>query len=142
MVDFHQSVSDRSIYLRYFQFLKLSQRVSHERLIRICSNDYDREIALVAVDGPRILAVGRLRRTGEEDAEFGVLVIDSAQGMGLGTEMVERLIRIARAEGVRMLHADVHGENGKMLHLLRKLDFKLRSEPGDPVYQAARPLNG
>ena len=31
-----------------FRALKLVQRIAHERLTRICFNDYDREIALVA----------------------------------------------------------------------------------------------
>ena len=48
MVQFHETLSERSVYLRYFHMIKLSQRVSHERLTRICFNDYDREIALVA----------------------------------------------------------------------------------------------
>jgi acetyltransferase len=137
MVKFHESVSDHSVYLRYFQFLKLSQRVAHERLVRICFNDYDREIALVAErligPEPTIIGVGRLRKTSEEQAELGLLIIDSAQGMGLGTEMVRRLIEIGRLEGLRSIHADVHSENPKMLHLLRKFGFKMAIEPGDPV---------
>ncbi len=47
MVRFHEKLSDRTVYLRYFQPLKLSQRVAHERLTRICFIDYDREMALV-----------------------------------------------------------------------------------------------
>ena len=38
----------RASIIRYFSQLKLDQRVAHERLTRICFNDYDREIALVA----------------------------------------------------------------------------------------------
>ena len=47
MVRFHQTLSERSVYLRYFATLKLDQRIAHERLSRICFNDYDREMALV-----------------------------------------------------------------------------------------------
>lgn len=136
MVKFHESVSDQSVYLRYFQFMKLSQRVEHERLTRICFNDYDREIALVAVHDGAIIGVGRLRKTVDPEAEIGILIIDSAQGKGLGTEMVRRLIDIGRHEGVTRIIADVHSENSKMLHLVRSLGFKLSMEPGDPVYQA------
>lgn len=136
LVKFHESVSDQSVYLRYFQFMKLSQRVEHERLTRICFNDYDREIALVAVHDGAIIGVGRLRKTVDPEAEIGILIIDSAQGKGLGTEMVRRLIDIGRHEGVTRIIADVHSENSKMLHLVRNLGFKLSMEPGDPVYQA------
>ena len=45
---FHEKLSERSVYLRYFQPLKLSTRTAHERLTRICFIDYDREMALVA----------------------------------------------------------------------------------------------
>ena len=48
MVKFHETLSEESVYYRYFSQLKLDQRVAHERLTRICFNDYDREIALVA----------------------------------------------------------------------------------------------
>lgn len=136
MVQFHGGVSDQSIYLRYFQFMKLSQRVDHERLIRICFNDYDREIALVAVADNQILGVGRLRKTVDHEAEFGVLIIDSAQGKGLGREMLLRLIDVSRREGIKKLNADIHGQNSKMLGLVRKLGFRISMEPGDPIFQA------
>jgi acetyltransferase len=48
MVKFHATLSERSVYLRYFHLMNLSQRVAHERLTRICFIDYDREMALVA----------------------------------------------------------------------------------------------
>ncbi|MFM6474086.1 MAG: hypothetical protein ACKPGH_11395, partial [Dolichospermum sp.] len=40
--------STESVYLRYFHLIKLSQRITHERLTRMCFIDYDREMALVA----------------------------------------------------------------------------------------------
>src|SRR5205814_4740376 len=39
MVKFHQTLSERSVYLRYFTPLRLDQRVAHERLSRICFID-------------------------------------------------------------------------------------------------------
>ena len=48
MVKFHETLSDRSVYLRYFYSLSLSSRVAHDRLVRICFVDYDREMAIVA----------------------------------------------------------------------------------------------
>ena len=48
LVKFHETLSERSVSLRYFHAMKLSTRVAHERLTRICFIDYDREMALVA----------------------------------------------------------------------------------------------
>src|SRR5208337_4613946 len=61
MITFHEKLSERSVYLRYFQPLKLTQRTAHERLTRICFIDYNREMALVAehkneVGEPELLA--------------------------------------------------------------------------------------
>src|SRR5271163_2640195 len=38
MIRFHENLSEESIYLRYFEYLGLDRRTSHERLIRICTN--------------------------------------------------------------------------------------------------------
>ena len=48
MAKFHETLSDRSVYLRFFHMDKLSSRVAHARLLRKCFIDYDREMALVA----------------------------------------------------------------------------------------------
>ena len=68
MVRFHETLSERSVYLRYFHLMNLEQRTTHERLTRICFIDYDREMALVAVrrnpetGESEILGVGRLMK--------------------------------------------------------------------------------
>ena len=48
MIRFHRSLSDRSIYLRYFHQISLSERVAHERLAGVCSTDQDRALVVVA----------------------------------------------------------------------------------------------
>ncbi|HVZ16387.1 MAG TPA: GNAT family N-acetyltransferase, partial [Terriglobales bacterium] len=89
MIDFHERLSDRTVYLRYFQPLKLTQRTAHERLTRICFIDYNREMALVAElmdpqNGPQIIGVGRLSKVhGKPEGEVAVLVRDDFQHQGL-----------------------------------------------------------
>ncbi|MFI5184805.1 MAG: acetate--CoA ligase family protein, partial [Vicinamibacteria bacterium] len=83
LVQFHERLSDRTVYLRYLAHLQLGQRISHQRLARICFIDYDREIVLVAEKadngGERsILGVARLNRApAGEEAEFALLVADA-----------------------------------------------------------------
>ena len=48
MREFHESLSDKTVYTRYLSPMLLSMRITHERLARVTHNDYDREIALVA----------------------------------------------------------------------------------------------
>jgi acetyltransferase len=131
MARFHATLSERSVYLRYFHMFPYGTRVDQERLKRICLIDYDREMVLVAerpapaTREQEILAVGRLIRE-EREAEFAVLISDKFQGHGLGTELVKRLLEIARADGLDRVTADILGENRQMIELCKLLGFQLR----------------
>jgi acetyltransferase len=133
---FHERLSERSVYLRYFHLIDLDRRVSHDRLIRICFNDYDRDIALVAVDGDTILAVGRLKRIDATDAELAVLITDEYQGRGLGRELSRRLVEIARAEKMERVIAEIPPENIHMQRVCRELGFHMGLLPDNGGVQA------
>jgi acetyltransferase len=126
MVRFHESLSEESVYLRYFHMAQLSTRVAHERLIRKCFIDYDREMALVAeltdqdTGNTCIGGVARLSRVlSAEEAEIGVIVADKFQHQGLGAELIKELVDIARIEKIKRLVADFHSENAAIRHLAK-----------------------
>lgn len=131
MVKFHATLSDRSVYLRYLQPMVLQQRVVHERLSHICHCDYDREIALVAegndANGERvIMAVSRLSKLhGTDDARLSILVNDNYQGMGLGSELIGRMLKIARDEQLKGLSAVLTDDNQAMRRIFEKLGFRV-----------------
>jgi acetyltransferase len=132
MVTFHETLSEQSVYQRYFAQLKLDQRIAHERLTRICFNDYDREIALVvehqdAKSGRRdILGVGRLSKArGLNEGEFALLVNDRWQRQGLGTELLTRLVQVGRAEKLARITALIMADNHAMQHVSKKVGFKV-----------------
>lgn len=142
MVRFHATLSERSVYLRYFHLLPFDTRISHERLSRICFVDHDRETALVAerrnpeAGRSELLAVGRLAKSDQvNEAEFAVLISDSFQGHGLGTEMVKRLLDIARDAGIARVTADILDDNRHMIDICRQLGFGLQYA-GDGVVKA------
>ncbi|HTB82798.1 MAG TPA: bifunctional acetate--CoA ligase family protein/GNAT family N-acetyltransferase [Candidatus Sulfotelmatobacter sp.] len=145
MGKFHETLSEESVYHRYFSALKLEQRVTHERLTRICFNDYDREIALVAESTPaneseekKILGVGRLsRQYGTNDAEFAVLVNDNWQNLGLGHELLKQLIEVGRTEKLDRIVGEILAENNAMRHICKKLGFKLVVDEDKRTYNAA-----
>ncbi len=131
VVRFDEKLSEDTVYMRYFQTLKLSRRIAHERMIRICFIDYDREMALVAdykdpQTGEReIIAMGRLSRIYDRDeAEFSLLVRDGFQRRGLGTELLRRLVAIGRDERLHRLTAVILPQNQGMLRICSKLDFR------------------
>lgn len=143
VVKFHESLSEQSVYLRYAQVMKLSRRVAHERLSRICFIDYNREIALVAVrrdpqtQHPQILAISRLTKMhASNEAEFAMLVIDAFQGQGIGTELLRQMIEIGRAEKLSAIYAEILSDNFIMQHICKKLGFEVEPMPGEPMVTA------
>jgi acetyltransferase len=137
-VRMHEALSERSVYFRYFHPSKLGRRTAHERLRRICFIDYDREMALVAerrdpgTGGREIVGVGRLIKVPRTDgAEFALLVADAHQRQGLGAELLRRLARFARDEGLARIHALVLPENTGMLRICTELGAS--SSRADPA---------
>ena len=143
LVAFHATLSDRTIDLRYFHAMKLSTRVAHNRLARICFIDYDREMALVAEreiaqTGDReILGVGRLCKVrGIDEAEFSLIVSDCFQRQGLGTELLTRLLQIGRDEKIRRITGIIRAENEAMKAICQKLGFRLDYRIDDSAVHA------
>jgi len=137
LVNFHATLSERSVYLRYFHLMNLPQRVAHERLTRICFIDYDREMALVAERQGEILGVARLTRMlGTNDAEVAVLISDHIHGRGLGKEMLARLVIVGGDEKLGALKADILPDNRDVMRICEKLGFTLHHSVEDEVVKA------
>src|SRR3984957_7165056 len=135
IVKLHETLSDRSVYLRYFCSLSLNRRIAHERLLKICFGDCDREMALVAeltdsVTGDRrIVAVGRLSKLhGRNEAEVAVLVSDNYQKLGLGSELLRRIVEVARDEKLSQVSAEMLTDNLSMQVIMKRLGFRVRTE--------------
>ncbi|HEX6906993.1 MAG TPA: GNAT family N-acetyltransferase, partial [Terriglobales bacterium] len=143
LVRFHSALSERSVYLRYFQPMKLSTRTAHERLTRICFLDYDREMALVAEhrDGrsglAEIVAVARLSKLhAVNEAEAAIVVSDDYQHQGLGTELYRRLAQIARDEKIARIVSTMLGENREMRAICQKLGFRIHTDLEEQTVKA------
>ncbi len=138
MVQFHSTLSERSVYLRYFCSLSLSTRVEHERLVRICFGSYDRGFAMVAdrsnpeTSQREILGVGRFSAISRVEAEAAVLVSDRWQGLGLGTELLATVVRVAREEKFQKLSGEILRDNLATQAIFKKVGFRLRwmNDPG------------
>ena len=141
LIAFHRTLSEESIRMRYMQGMKLDARTAHERLLRICFPDYDREMVLVAEHRPKgegeraIVAVGRLSRDRvvRSEAEFSLLVADPWQGRGVGPQVLSRLIEVARQEGIRRIYADVLEANMRMQRVCARLGFAIGKAEGGVV---------
>ena len=124
-------LSPTTIYYRFFGSLK---ELKPEMLARFTQIDYDREIALVALDEDldensdtgSMLGVARI--IGDSDGktgEFAVLVGDAWQGKGIGGNLLEKCLSIAENQGFKTVHGIVLQENKNMLALGKKLGFEM-----------------
>jgi len=128
-------LSPTTIYYRFFGALK---ELNPEMLARFTQVDYDREIALVALDEAgdkdsktdKMLGVARI--IGDPDGktgEFAVLVGDAWQGKGIGSSLLGKCLSIAEKQGFIEVHGIVLKENRNMLALGKKLGFEMKREP-------------
>jgi acetyltransferase len=111
--------------------------------VRMCFNDYDREIAIIGVrNAPEtkedeIIAVGRLIKVHDvNEAEFAIVVSDQWQGHGLGTHFMKLLLDIGRQEGVEYIIGQVLSDNQAMQQICKKLGFAMRYDSFAEVMEA------
>lgn len=158
MAAFNRTLSKDTIFLRYFYPVSVAQLTDHDRLARFCFIDYDLEMALVveeseagpstgkseseentqanaSIDSPfngsQIIGVGQLVRLHDHNvAEFALLVADGYQQQGLGTELLARLLNIARDEGIDTVIGSILPQNRGMKRICEELGFSFTREPG------------
>jgi acetyltransferase len=128
LVRFHEQLSETTVYRRYAEALQLSKRIAHERLTRICFIDYAREMAFVAEVGDEIAGVVRLDRLAGNEAEVSVVLSDKWQGQGLGTELMRRIVPIAKDLGLGRVAAEMLPDNHVMAHIFEKVGFRLKTD--------------
>jgi acetyltransferase len=138
-IAFVAALSDESRYLRFMYQL---HELTPQMLARFTQVDYDRELALIALDGePRaekIVGVARyVANSDRESAEFAVVVADAWQGRGLGQALMQKLIASAKRRGFRRLVGSILGINASMQKLVRTLGFRLRADSDDPEQVSA-----
>ena len=132
------SMSERTVYFRFFSPIKrMSDALAH----RLAVVDYNDRFAIVAtVRRPngkdRIVGVARYdRAAGTEVAEVAVAVIDEFQRRGLGSQLLAELARVGRAHGIRTFSLIVLPENREMLGLLRRMGWIHQARLSGGVYE-------
>jgi len=80
-----------------------------------------------AADGEHIVAVARLMRpAGEPDApevEAAITVRDDYQGRGLGTELLRRMVLLAKRMHAEIIVAEIEADNYAAVRLFRELNL-------------------
>ena len=146
MIRFHQSISEESIYMRYFEYLGLDQRTSHDRLIRICRNTGESYAIVMEASAPphrqeSILAVGRITTTDKPYvATFDTLITTEKKAPQLAKVLLKRLVILARAFGFQTLTGELLVADHDALNLCRALGFSLQTLPEDGLVRVTHEL--
>jgi acetyltransferase len=143
---FYAGASAEDLRLRFFTSRR---EVPRTELARFSQIDYDREMTFIALApaagaGGDERLVGEVRASCDPDnrtAEFGLIIAGDWQGRGLGTALMEKMIRHLRARGTGQLVGQCRTENTAMASLARRLGFVVSAgELADSVLSLRLPL--
>lgn len=139
---FISRVGPQSMYQRFFRAKK---DLTPEELRYFTNIDYDERMALIALDGDRMVAVGRYdvrperAADGGRVAEVAFLVEDKYQGRGIGALLLQHLTVYARLKGVTEFEAFVLADNFGMMRLFRSSGYKVVPSLEEDVYRIEFP---
>lgn len=127
------SLSEESIFFRFLTPLKSLRRQTLQEFYHV---DQDRDISLVGVvnsnegaESEEIIAAGRyLLDRSRNQAEFALLVKDEFQNKGIGTFLLNQMMRIAKSKGVKAFIAYVHPENVPMINFIHRTGKLIESK--------------
>jgi acetyltransferase len=131
--DFVRNLSSEA---KYFRFMNALQELSQEMLVRLTQIDYYNEMALIAVkpNGPAEEQIGVARYSTNLDqrsCEFALVVGDAWQGHGIGYQLMQKLMEIARDRGLERMEGQVLSSNSRMLNMMKALNFSIGRDPED-----------
>ena len=118
-------LSEESIYFRFLTPLKSLRRQTLQDFYNV---DQASDISVVAVvksgddsEIETIIGAGRYLLTrSTNEAEFALLVKDEYQNRGIGTYLLNHLMRIAKSKGIDAFIAYVHPQNQPMIRFIHK----------------------
>jgi N-acetylglutamate synthase and related acetyltransferases len=114
----YSSLYPEDLYMRFFSFHRVT-RGEIEELVK--GGDH---VTLVAEEGGKIVGEATLYK----DGEFSLVVDPRERGAGLGTKLVQELVRKAKEMGLREVRFYTLPDNMPMIRIGRRLGFKLTFE--------------
>jgi len=134
--DMFYDLSDQAIINRFFSMLK---SMPHRKLQQFCCVDYKNEMSLVVIsnEGPRgkMVGLGSYHlNPATHRAEIAFLVADAWQAKGIGTFLMKSLVKIAKANNIKGLTAEVFRDNVAMIALMHKSGVPAKSQAYDGSY--------
>jgi len=129
---------------RYKRFLSPVARLTDAQLEYLTDVDHHDHEALVALADGVGVGVARFVRLepGSQRAEVAVAVVDDWQGRGLGTQLLDRLSRRARSDGVQTFTAAALSSNHSIIEMLGGLGSTVKRQAGGGQVELEIELEG
>ena len=136
-IELFGTLSPSSVYFRFFQHVR---ELSPATVAMLTQTDYDRHMALVALDrsstAERMLGVARIIADPDiTHCEFSIMIGDQWHGQGIGAMLLYYLLKVAKQQGVESLWGLVLPENTGMLRLGKKIGFQARFDREEGAYR-------
>ncbi len=129
---FIQRLSPESRHMRFLAQISEPGTALLDQLMDIDQKQRAAFIALVHENGELIeIGVSRYAATGEQEGECAVTVADEWAHLGLGTLLMEHLIKAASKNGFTHLYSVDSASNTAMRDLARALGFETHTDPDD-----------
>jgi acyl-CoA synthetase (NDP forming)/GNAT superfamily N-acetyltransferase len=134
----HEAMSPDNLYFRFFS----ASRASAEREARrVCLEDIPGLVALVGLLGDELVGVASYEVTRDGSAaEIALAVADEMHRRGIATLLLEHLVSLARARGVKTFVAEVLPDNYPVLRVLGDAGLTVRRRYGDGVVDLSMPV--
>jgi len=120
---------------RHMRFLAQISEPGTAMLNQLMDTDNKKRVAYIALvheNGQLIeIGVSRYAATDEHECECAVTVADDWKHLGLGTLLMEHLIKTARKNGFRQMYSVDAASNTSMRDLARALGFDTHNDPDD-----------
>ncbi|MBT8412808.1 MAG: bifunctional acetate--CoA ligase family protein/GNAT family N-acetyltransferase [Boseongicola sp.] len=128
-----------------FRFMGALRELTSQMLVQFTQIDYRTEMTLIAaIEGntPRQVGVARYAINPDKTScEFAIVVSDDLQHQGIGTMLMQALMKTARDKGLTRIEGTVLRDNEDMLDLMRDLEFEQSTDLDTPdVIRVSRAL--
>jgi acyl-CoA synthetase (NDP forming)/GNAT superfamily N-acetyltransferase len=134
----HEAMSPDNLYFRFFTMSRVS---AEQEARRVCLEGRPGTVALVGLLGDELVGVASYELASDGvDAEVALAVADGMHRRGVATLLLEHLVSLARAHGVKAFTAEVLAGNYAVLHLLTDSGLAIRRRLNNGVVELSIPV--
>ena len=134
----HEAMSPENLYFRFFSMSPVAAEREARRVCREAGPDHAGLLGLLGDELAGVASYELIPGTGT--AEVALAVADGRHGRGIATLLLEHLVSLANARGVKDFTAEVLPGNRAVLQLLGDAGLTVRRRSGNGVVDLSMPI--